>query len=169
MKKPLLTYLKKLFSDLHAAIIGIVVGSLFVGGLGIYIFFRNLWNWLIDIMLLQTPVWVTIVLFLALVLYVYIITRNTQSYRSPRKNIIKYFTIGKYTWKTDIDEYGNFEVDEYPFCPKHDLQFIFDRYKKYCPGNEIEKCDNEIRDSEHFHIFEKAKSIIESKVRNKNY
>jgi len=37
------TYLKKLFSDLHSAIIGIVIGAIVVGLGGIWVFSKQLW------------------------------------------------------------------------------------------------------------------------------
>jgi hypothetical protein len=83
--------------------------------------------------------------------------------------VIKHFTIGNYKWETKIYDYGFFEVDEYPICVTHDLKFIFGNGGKYCPGTEKETCNNKIRESDHFKIYQSAKSIIENKVRNKTY
>lgn len=90
-----------------------------------------------------------------------------KSPSSPASNyIIKYFTIGNYKWETKIYKDDHFEVEKYPLCIKHDLRFIFGINGKYCPAP---NCNNRISKYDEFKIYESAKSIIENKVRNKDY
>jgi hypothetical protein len=78
MKNLFKGYLKKVFSDLHSAILGIIVTALILAAGGIWIFSKNLWNLLKTTMLLPTPLWVTTI-FLALFVLVYIYLKNKTS------------------------------------------------------------------------------------------
>jgi hypothetical protein len=78
MKNLFKGYLKKVFSDLHSAIFGIIVTALILAAGGIWIFSKNLWNLLKTTMLLPTPLWVTTI-FLALFVLVYIYLKNKTS------------------------------------------------------------------------------------------
>ena len=62
MKKIVTNWIKKIFSDLHSAIVGIVLLALLASGGGIYIFFRKLWDDIIATMKSPTPLWTTIIL-----------------------------------------------------------------------------------------------------------
>jgi hypothetical protein len=62
MKNLFKEYLKKVFSDLHSTIVGIIIGALILGVGGIWAFSKNLWNLLKTTMLLPTPLWVTAIL-----------------------------------------------------------------------------------------------------------
>ena len=79
---------------------------------------------------------------------------------------MKYFTIGNFKWKTQIYKNGDFEVDKYPYCIKHDLRFIYSHGAKFCPGTANEKCVYELRDSHFFEAYESVKSIIEKELKN---
>ena len=169
--KPLKTtfqrWLKKVASDSHAAIVSTIVAGIVLGSGGIYLFFENLWRTIIDIVQSPTPLWVTIAITFLLLIYVYVKSRSATASRAS-KSITKYFNIGKYKWKAKIyDDW--FEVDKYPFCKKHDLQYIFSTSGKYCPGTDDESCDSILRESEEFKVYESAKSIIENKIRNNEY
>jgi hypothetical protein len=65
------TYLKKVFSDLHNVIIGVVVGALIVGGGGIYLSSQKLWTLLTNIAQTPTPLWATAVLVLLATAYIH--------------------------------------------------------------------------------------------------
>jgi hypothetical protein len=65
MKNLFKVYLKKVFSDFHSTIVGIIVGALILSVGGIWVFSKNLWILLKATMLLPTPLWVTAI-FLAL-------------------------------------------------------------------------------------------------------
>ncbi len=71
-------YLKKVFSDLHSAILGIIVAALILAAGGIWVFSKNLWILLKATMLLPTPLWVTTI-FLALFVLAYIYLKNKPS------------------------------------------------------------------------------------------
>lgn len=163
------TYFKKVCSDLHSAIVGIIVTALILSVGGIYLISKNLWIWFKTIVLSPTPLWATTALVIVVLVYIYVKIQKTHSSPSPKNYITKYFTIGNYKWETKIYKSDYFEVDKYPYCVKHDLKFIFGRDGKYCPGTENERCDNGLREHDEFKIYESAKSIIENKVRNKSY
>jgi hypothetical protein len=78
MKNLFKIYLKKVFSDLHSAIVGIIVGALIISVGSIWVFSKNLWNLLKTTMLLPTPLWVTAI-FLALFVMAYFYLRSKTS------------------------------------------------------------------------------------------
>jgi hypothetical protein len=78
MKNLFKVYLKKVFSDLHSIILGIMVAALILSVGGIWVFSKNLWILLKTTMLLPTPLWVTII-FLALFVLAYIYLKNKTS------------------------------------------------------------------------------------------
>jgi len=76
------TYLKKLFSDLHSAIISIVI--VFVLGLGsIWAFSKHLWFQFKSIIQLPTPLWLAGSLFLLLLLFIYLYRRTLVPLSKP--------------------------------------------------------------------------------------
>jgi len=170
LKKTFLNWIKKIFSDSHSAIVGIILGSIIVSGGGIYVFFRNLWTELIIIIQSPTPLWATIALTLLIGTYIYLKSRKyTPPLPAKQKYKVNYFSIGNFKWKAAIYDSNRFDVDKYPFCIKHDLQFIFGTDGKYCPGTEKERCNNRLSQFDEFKVYESAKSIIENKIRNKDY
>jgi hypothetical protein len=78
MKSIFTVYLKKVFSDLHSAILSIIITALIIGAGGIWVFSKDLWIRLKTTMLLPTPLWVTTI-FLALFVLVYIYLKNKTS------------------------------------------------------------------------------------------
>lgn len=87
MRKMLLKYIKKLFSDFHSSVVSIIVTLIILSPGVVYIFFRDLWHQLINVLKLSTPLWVTIVLFLALVLYISVINLKPRSPQTLNKNV----------------------------------------------------------------------------------
>jgi hypothetical protein len=166
-QKRLIEYIKKIFSDLHSAIVGAIVTAIILSIGSIYLFAKNLWNAIINTIRLPTPLWATIALVFVVMAYIYL--KQQKKIQSSKLHDYKtcYFTIGNYKWETKIYEGGYFEVEKYPFCIKHDLRFIFGRNEKYCPGTEKERCNNRLSEYDEFAIYESAKSIIENKIRNK--
>lgn len=81
MKKLFKAYLRKCFSDLHSAILNIIL-TIFILGVvgvgGIWAFSKNLWIQLKAIMLLPTPLWVAII-FLLLFILAFIYLKNKAS------------------------------------------------------------------------------------------
>lgn len=63
---------------MHSAILGIIVAAFFLSVGGIWVFSKKLWNILKDVMILPTPLWVTITLLL-LSLLAYILLRKRTS------------------------------------------------------------------------------------------
>ena len=136
MKEWLIKRIKKLFENIESTITTVIVLALLGSSIGILALSKKALNVFLQIANIPTPLWATIVLVLLLTVYI----KMKKSLSSPASNyIIKYFTIGKFKWKTKIYDYGSFEVEEYPFCVTHDLQFIYGDRSKYCPGTEKEK------------------------------
>lgn len=166
LQKNIKEYIKKLFSDVHSAIVGIIVAALFLSIGSIYLFAKNLWTDLLKTMQLPTPLWAATILVFVVLAYIYLKQQKLlQSSKSPDYKI-SYFTIGNFKWKTKIYKDGFFDLEKYPFCIKHDLRFIFGSHEKHCPAP---NCNNRISEYDEFKIFETAKSIIENKIRNKDY
>jgi len=74
-------YFKKILSDLHSAIVGIIVAGLILSLGGIYLFFKELWIWLKTIFLLPTPLWAATIFVPGVFLYVHF--RVKKSYPFP--------------------------------------------------------------------------------------
>ncbi len=118
MHKKLTTYTKKLFGDLHSAIISITVLALLSGSGIVYHFYKNLWLSLIDTIQSPTPLWATIVLVSLLGVYVYIRTSRFHSLSNTSKP--------KY----------------YKYCPDCDAGISAKKPENYCQcGTKyLEKC-----------------------------
>jgi hypothetical protein len=71
-------YVKKLFSDLHSAVIGIVIGAIVIGLGGIWAFSKSLWFQFKLIMVLPTPLWVAGCLLLFFLLSLIYLLRRTS-------------------------------------------------------------------------------------------
>lgn len=80
MKNLLKNYFKKIFSDLHSAIIGIIFCTIILGAGGIWVFSKKVWDIVIAIMVLSTPLWVTIIL---VVLYIFTYIHLRKRTRQP--------------------------------------------------------------------------------------
>lgn len=172
MKEPILSKLKalsqkwlvKIFSDVHSAIVGMVVLAL-ISSIGVVAyFFQTLWLALITAMQLPTPLWLTIVLALVAGLYIFLNKGLSHSSVQPKPKTC-FFTTGKLKWNFEING-DRFKIDKYPYCVNHDVKFIFSHNKKYCPGTLGEKCDNYLSDRDEFKVYESVKSIVEGKLRN---
>lgn len=68
--EPIKSYFKKVFSDLHNAIVGAVVAAVILSGGGIYLYARQLWIQLKNIVQSPTPIWATICGILGLLVYI---------------------------------------------------------------------------------------------------
>ena len=175
MKQWLLNRIKKIFENTESAITAVIVVALLGGSAGILALSKNALYYFLQIVNIPTPLWVTTALVIVSCGYIYAkflkypTKLNQADQESKTRQVVKYFSIGNYKWKTIIYESDSFEVDEYPFCIKHDLRFIFGGDGKYCPGTEKERCNNKLSKYDEFKIYQSAKSIIENKVRNKDY
>jgi len=84
MKSLLKAYFKKLVSDLHSAILAVIVVAALAGLGGIWIFSKTLWLKLRAAMLLPTPLWATISLLVLLLLtYVYLRKKTSIPSSTP--------------------------------------------------------------------------------------
>ncbi len=169
LKEILKSYIKRLSSDLHSSVVGIIVAALILSFGGIFLFAKTLWAATTNILLSPMPVWVIIVLGLLVVLYIQTKTKlnpETSQNLPVKKPKTKFFDVGGYRWKATIYRPDYFELDKYPYCPTHDTKFVFSRDRKFCPGNDTEICKNNLSKRDEFTEYEAAKSIIGSKIRN---
>lgn len=84
MKNPFKNYLKKIFSDLHSAILGIIVAAFILSVGGIWVFSKKLWDILKAIMILPTPLWATIILLiLSILAYIFLRKRTSIPLSTP--------------------------------------------------------------------------------------
>ena len=72
------TYLIKVFSDLHNAIVGAIVAAAILGGGGIYLYAQQLWLRLKNIALSPTPLWITILMLFALSVYMIFVRYHSK-------------------------------------------------------------------------------------------
>jgi hypothetical protein len=77
------SYLKKLFSDLHSAILAMLVSAIVLGLGGIWAFSKGLWVHLKTIMLLPTPLWVTAIVVLLLLMCIYHLRKFSAPLSTP--------------------------------------------------------------------------------------
>jgi len=171
MIKLLLKSIAKFFGNLiHSTIVAILLG---IVGLPVLISWATgTLDFLLLVVNIPTPLWATIILVLLLLTYLKTESTRSSSNLSESKPdyITKQFPIGKYKWEAKIYENNDFTVDKYPFCITHDLRFIFGYNEKYCPHTEnSKKCSNRLNKDDEFATYEAAKSIIEKKIRNKDY
>ncbi|MEK6582751.1 MAG: hypothetical protein AABY50_09145 [Nitrospirota bacterium] len=167
LKATIRKWLKLIGGDSRQAIVGYIVVALILASGGILSLSKTALNIFLQIVNIPTPLWATTLLLLLCGLYSYLKQRkNPESYEPPNYKLC-YFTIGNYKWEVKVYKSGYFKVNEYPFCVKHDLRFIFGSNEKYCPGTENERCNNNLPKYDEFKVFEAAKSIIENKIRNK--
>jgi len=163
-------YLKKVFSDLHNVIVGIVVVAIVSGG-GVYLFFRSLWTQLKSIAQSPTPLWASGVLCLGLLVYIRVAkvqaklkeVDQTSTSKTPPYEI-QYFDDSKFRWKYKIFHDDSFEVDENPFCLKHDLQFVCDDTYKFCPS--LSECGCKLPYKHFNQYFAQVESFIDRQIRN---
>lgn len=116
MRKPLYSWLKRLFSDAHSAIIGIILVSLLAGGTGIYFFLKNLWNELIKIAQFPTPLLATIALVLLSGGYIYLRTRRIHSSSTPKEIM---FECRNLKWKIIVKSNSDYKIEFMPYCIIH--------------------------------------------------
>lgn len=166
MKQALIKILKTIVSDVRQAAVPTILLLLVGGSAGLLLLSQKALDFAKQTANMPTPLWATIVLVALCCGYIYLKQlKNFQSSESPDYKI-RYFTIGNYKWEVEIYKGGYFKVNEYPFCVKHDLRFIFGSNEKYCPGTEKERCNNSLSKYDEFKVYETAKSIIENKIKN---
>jgi hypothetical protein len=167
MKQWLIQRTKKLFENIESTITTVIVLALLGGSIGILALSKKALTYFLQIANIPTPLWATIALAFVVVGYIYLKKRKKIQSSEPSDYKLCYFTIGNYKWEVKVYKSGNFKVNDYPFCVKHDLRFIFGSNRTYCPGTENEQCNNYLSKHDEFTVFEAAKSIIENKIRNK--
>jgi len=170
MRKLLTSWLKKIFSDLHSAIIGIAFGSLLAGGTGIYFFAKNLWNKLTYIMQSPTPLWGTIALVFLLGVYFYL--RNQRTIRtfilSHDFPSFIFVQTGIYKWKVTIAKDGSFEIDPTPFCVEHDIYLMkFDQGYRCAGSGDGNGCKAKLDNASYSLLYDQANGLAEKEIRNK--
>lgn len=161
-----LKWLAKIFTDIHSAIVGIVLLAA-ISSIGVIAyFFQQIWLALIKAMQLPTPLWMTIALCILLAVYIHLrIKRKYQSaiHDTSQEFVTKYFPVGNLVWEVEIYK-NDFKVIDSPICKEHDLRMI--RYDQHliCPYNG--KCNLEV-DIDIFNSwYLSARSYIDKEIRN---
>ena len=94
MKNLFKNFIKKIFSDLHSAILGIIVAALILSVGGIWVFSKKLWDYLIAIMVLPTPLWATIILLvLSILAYIFLRKRSSVPLSTPDPEYLEKFHV----------------------------------------------------------------------------
>ena len=104
------------------------VDGLIAGSGGIYLFFENLWTALINTLLLPTPLWVTIVLALALFIWFFAKTKRNLSY--DLSNLKDYVLIEEKGLLWKIDKVIR-ELNPIPLCLIHQHEML-ELKNSYC-------------------------------------
>jgi hypothetical protein len=86
LKAKLKSYFKKLFSDLHSAIVGIIIAAVLLSLGGIRIFYENLWAYLKAKSQLPTPIWVTLSFVIVVLAYIYL--KDNRNHSSVKKTAV---------------------------------------------------------------------------------
>lgn len=121
-----------------------------------------------DMLQMPVPLWLVILIFLS-ILFGCAILFLIHSYISSNKPNYQFedFPIGQYIWETKVYNYGYCDVERTPRCLEHDLKFLYTSSSRYCPEIDNKNCNNRIAESEHYKIYETAKSYIDKQVRNR--
>lgn len=177
-KEALKKFLKSIGADTRSALVGYIVAVLIVAGGGLSALYKTSREWVLQILTTPTPLWATISLVLLGYLYIYL--KFHKSYSSALlsrkidnaqmapaaasdKSKTQFFTFGNYKWKADIYPSGYFKVAPFPFCAKHDLEFIIKGSGMSCPAKD---CDNTLSKYDDYEVKATAKSHIEKELRN---
>jgi len=139
-------YLKKVFSDLHNVFVGIAVAAIVSGG-GIYLFFRNLWTQLKSIAQSPTPLWVTIVLVLLVMEYMYLKNQRNSKKTSPPS--FGFVDNGHIKWKVHLVNGTVYSIENDPYCVIHDLQLLHFKGGYVCSHVHEDGCESQLKDTDY--------------------
>lgn len=135
MKDAAKAYLKKIFSDLHNVIVGVVLGALMLGTGATYLFLENTWNLLIYIIKSPTPLWATVSLLCLsnFLLYLKISQKISYSSKSSCEKWGILVTAGGFKWLVSHSAGLVVHTKETPYCPNHDMMLVKESGKFVCP------------------------------------
>lgn len=157
-------YLKKVFSDLHNIILGAVVGALIVGGGGVYLFAQKLWTQLIGIAQLPTPLWASTILALGIMEYIYVKIQISAKF-SPNNNKIDFIDDGDIKWKATLYPSGIINLEDSPFCVKHNIRLISFNTGHLCKHMETNDCETQILSLDYEYRRKCAEALAEQQFR----
>lgn len=164
LKLLLKSYINKLFSDVHSAIIQMLVYSIPGGVVLSYILSETLQIYTKKLLLLPTPIWVSIILFLSILAYIYLKTKKLRPRQNSINYKIKYYEASNYKWKTKIYQDNSFEIEVPLICLKHNLILKQSLFSFRCPE---ENCLSIIYTPLLFIPYQEAKSYIDREIRIK--
>jgi len=161
--EPIKAYLKKVFSDLHNAVVGAVVAALILSGGGIYLFAQQLWTQLKNIALSPTPLWATVALALLLTGRMFLkkqvtdpLKNSSQLQPTEQKEITRtnansfgFVENGNLKWKVHLACGSIFRIEDTPYCVKHDLQLLHLGGGYICSHSNEDGCDAHLKDTDH--------------------
>ncbi len=161
-------WVKKVFSDSHASIVGIIIASIFVGGGSVYLFAKGLWDLFIQIMHSPTPLWIT-----TSVCIVFVIVYNKKASRinSRKTHQIDIFLMedNGLKWKVTDFKNGAFDIEQRPYCISHDTRYFNTPGGQYMCSENIggASCKSPIIEREELpSLYEFAKIKAEKQIYN---
>jgi hypothetical protein len=159
---------KKIFSDLHSKVVGIVCG-LVIGTGGIAAVSKTVWKLLKNTFQQSMPIWLLLLILIAIwVYYELLIRRYSRSISQKSKYKTEIIEVPEtfFKWRVTHNSGVVTNIDDIPFCKKCDIQFIYSDDKYVCPNIYYSKCKRSFypRELDFYHRF--AKSFIEKIVRD---
>lgn len=132
----LLKILKTIASDVRQAAIPAILLLILGGTTGILLLSGKALILSKQIASTPTPLWATTLLVLLCCSYIYLkvrkIYRNNHQPRSlPRKTML--IEAGRFKWKTDIYETGEFKIHSIPYCITHETRLVEYQRDYACP------------------------------------
>ncbi len=165
-KEPIKAYIKKILSDVHATIVGIILVGLGISAISLFVFFENVWSVLKTTMLQPMPVWAVLVLVLLVLVYVYL-KLHKHPLANPKPVNWLFVETGKYKWKVHTINGYFHTVERIPYCTKHDLQLISSNGENlFCPSLG-EDCNIKMRTIDIPSYVDIATSLGEKEARRK--
>lgn len=175
LKAKITGWRKTIVSDIRQSIVGIIVGAAVVTYGGLLAISKTVLSFSIQIAKIPTPLWVTIVLALLCGVYIHLTVVRHRPLSASRNKVSKVPTktisieVWGFKWRANIYSDNAYVVDKMPFCPEHDLRFIYFNEFYQCPEVHSRKCNWKLPENSLSAIYDVVQSHIEKKVRNHEY
>jgi hypothetical protein len=169
LKETLLKLLKVIVADIRRSIIGIIVAGLILAAGGLHLLSKTVLNFSTQLLCTPTPLWVTIALILLCGLYMHLRVQRNLSEKVPSNPPAKTILIevGRFKWKIDIYQTGEFKIHSAPYCRIHETRLIDYQRLYSCQDFGKDGCTSVIKKTELNLQFDIAHSFIEHRLRNK--
>jgi hypothetical protein len=132
MQEVLLKNIKRIYVHIESCIVQVVFLSFVAAYGGLLVVSKKVSDFSLQLANTPTPLWATIALSVLCCYYMW----QKKSSKNPSTSYVTHlYKIEKFKWKVHIYKNGKFSVDDIPYCPNHDLQFVSARNGEvfYCP------------------------------------